>query len=115
MKAARQARGLHGINAETSVGGCSVTERKNPRLPTSPLVAAGKCPDGVKELMVGVGLPMWRLSAARDDHGRAVLGRHPIGANRDGGGEVHQQRHRADHARAVVDEPDELPKIGLAA
>ena len=36
-------------------------------------------------------------------------------AARDGGGQMHQRRHAAEHALGVIDQPHELAQVGLAA
>ena len=83
------------------------------RLPAPAIVAARERAGPVNELMVRIGLPVWRLASAGDDHARSVR-RHPAG-DLHGRRQVHQQGHRAQHALRVVDEPDQLAQVGLAA
>ena len=62
--------------------------------------------------MVRIGFPMRRLAAAGDNHASTVFG--TTGPGRDGGGQVHGERHRADDAVGMMDEPNEGPSVGLA-
>src|SRR3972149_7304398 len=64
----------HHVDAQL-VGGIfivAVTQRDDPRLPTSPVVTARQGPDGVNELMVRIGHPMRGLAAPPHHHTRPV-------------------------------------------
>jgi hypothetical protein len=53
----------------------AVAERHRARSPAAAVVAATQRPDGVDELMVGVGREMRRFTAAGDDHARTIAWR----------------------------------------
>lgn len=61
------------MDAEAFVAVVAVAERDGAGFPAAAIIAAGKCAEGVEELMVRVGLPMARLAASSDDDAGAVL------------------------------------------
>jgi hypothetical protein len=91
----------------------AVAERHRARAPAAAVVAAAERSHGVDELVMGVGGEMRRFTAAGDDHARTIAWRARPRVDRSR--QVHEQADRADHSLCVVDEPNELPKIGLAA
>lgn len=63
--------------------------------------------------MMRVSLPLGRFPPPGHDHTRPVL-RTPC-PHRDRRGQMHEPGDRTDHPLRMVDEPDELPQIGLPA
>ena len=86
-------------------------ESDSASLPAAAVVAAPKSAERMQKLMMGIGFPLrWLPSASDDDTGaiqRAAL------AGRNSRGEVHEARDWAQHARAMMNETDELPHVGL--
>ena len=99
------ARG-YGVGAEVKVGGVAVADGLAPSFPAAAVGAAVERPDGVKELVTGIGFPVRRFASAGNHH--AGSERRRIGARRDSRGQVHGQRDRAEHAIRVVNQADEL-------
>ena len=91
----------------------AVAQGNDARPPASAMLATAQRPHAVKELMVRIRLPMRRLSSTGNHHARAVHRRAGLGLDRRC--QMHQQRHRAKDALGVIDEPDQLPQVGLAA
>ena len=105
------ARGFHDINAKAFVPVVAVSERNGAGFPATTVVATWKSADGVEKLMVRVGFPMARLAPTSDDNAGAVL--RAIWSDGDCCGQVHDSGDRAEHARAVINEADELADAGL--
>ncbi len=80
--------------------------------PAAPGRAAFQRSDRVKELVVGIHLPVRRLPAAGDYD--AWPSRGPAGMSRDRRRKVHGERDRAQHAVGVVHHADKLADIGRA-
>ena len=116
--AARKPRGVadfrvpDGINAEIGIARrVTIAERNGAGFPATALVATRESAEGVEELMMRIGAPLRRLAPSGDDHARAI--RRTALAHGHTRGEVHEAGDGAEHPGAVVDEPDELPHIGL--
>lgn len=101
------------LQAKVSVLVIAVAERYGARLPAAPRRAAGKLANGVQELMAGILFPMRRFSAAVDHNAR------PQARQPRRRGHRRRQMHRVGNARenagAVVDQPNQLPMVRLAA
>src|SRR4051812_43852492 len=90
----------------------AIAQRLAPALPTAAPRAAFQRPDGVKELVAGVHLPMRWFSTTGDDDAGADSRLTRAGGQRSR--EVHGEGDRTDHAVRVIKDAHELSQIGLA-
>ena len=101
--------GVDDVQAEALVALVAVAEGDGAGFPAASIVAAFQRAEGVEELVVRVGFPVGRFASAGDDDAGAV--QRAVRTHGDGRGEMHDSCDRAQDARAVMDEADELAHI----
>src|ERR1700689_5341514 len=80
----------------------AIAKRNGAGFPAAAVIAATEGADGMDELMMRVGFPMRRLTTSGDHDAGPIFRR--VRRHFHGGGQMHGQTHRPQHALRVINQ-----------